>query len=405
VWHFQEVHHDIWDRDLPSPPSLVTVERDGRKIEAVAQTTKSGYVYVFDRDTGKPLFPIEERPVPASELPGEVASKTQPFPIRPAPFARQAVTEDTLTNRTPEAHAAVLARFKQTLSAGQFVPASVQGTIIFPGFDGGAEWGGSAFDPQTGLLYVNANEMPWILRMVEQHENTTGISSGKKLYLSNCAACHRADLTGGLPEFPALIGLKDRHTEDEVMSLLRQGSGRMPSFAQLGTPAIKAIADFVLTGQDSSVESVQNSALFMRYLNDGYNRFLDPDGYPAVKPPWGSLSAINLNTGEYAWKIPFGEYPALAAQGLTNTGSENYGGPVVTSGGLLFIGATSYDKKFHAFDKATGKLLWEATLPAAGNATPATYEVNGRQYVVISAGGGKSKDQSGGTIVAFALPN
>jgi quinoprotein glucose dehydrogenase len=405
VWHFQEVHHDIWDRDLPSPPSLVTIEHDGRKIDAVAQTTKSGYVYVFERDTGKPVFPIEERPVPASELPGEVTAKTQPFPLLPAPFARQAVTEDTLTDRTPEAHAAVLARFKRVLSAGQFVPASTQGTVIFPGFDGGAEWGGSAFDPQTGMLYVNANEMAWILRMVEQHENTSGVATGKQLYLTNCAACHRPDLTGGPPEFPSLIGLKDRHTEDEVMSLLRQGSGRMPSFAQLGVSAIKAIADFVLTGQDTSVQATQNSALFMRYLNDGYNKFLDPDGYPAIKPPWGSLSAINLNTGQYAWKIPFGEYPALAAQGLKDTGSENYGGPVVTSGGLLFIGATSYDKKFHAFDKTTGKLLWETTLPFAGNATPATYEVNGRQYIVISAGGGKSSDPSGGAIVAFALPN
>jgi quinoprotein glucose dehydrogenase len=405
VWHFQEVHHDIWDRDLPSPPSLVTIEHDGRKIDAVAQTTKSGYVYVFERDTGKPVFPIEERPVPASELPGEIAAKTQPVPLLPAPFARQAVTEDALTDRTPEAHAAVLARFKQTLSAGQFVPASVQGTIIFPGFDGGAEWGGSAFDPQTGMLYVNANEMAWILRMVEQHENTTGVATGKSLYLTNCAVCHRPDLTGGPPEFPSLVGLKDRHTEDEVMSLLHQGSGRMPAFAQLGVPAIKAIADFVLTGQDTSVQATQNSALFMRYLSDGYNKFLDPDGYPAIKPPWGTLSAINLNTGQYAWKIPFGEYPKLAAQGLTNTGSENYGGPVVTAGGLLFIGATNYDKKFHAFDKTSGKLLWETTLPFAGNATPATYEVNGRQYIVISAGGGKSSDPSGGTIVAFALPN
>lgn len=405
VWHFQEVHHDIWDRDLDSPPSLVTIQHDGRTIDAVAQTTKSGFVYVFERDSGKPVFPIEERPVPASELPGEVTSKTQPFPVLPAPFARQILTEDMLTDRTPEAHAAVLARFKQIQSAGQFVPASLQGTVIFPGFDGGAEWGGSAFDPETGMLYVNANEMPWILRMVEQHENTTGMATGKGLYLTNCAACHRADFAGGPPEFPALTGLKQRHTEDEVMSLLGQGSGRMPSFAQLGIPAIKAIADYVLTGQDTSVQANENKQLFMRYLNDGYNRFLDPDGYPAVKPPWGTLNAINLNTGQLAWKIPLGEYPKLAAQGLTNTGTENYGGPVVTAGGVIFIGATSYDKKFHVFDKKTGNLLWETTLPFAGNATPATYQLNGRQYVVIAAGGGKSKDQSGGTIVAFALPN
>ena len=400
VWHFQEVHHDIWDRDLPSPPSLVTVTHDGRRVDAVAQTTKSGYVYVFERETGKPLFPIEERAVPTSELAGEVTAKTQPFPLLPAPFARQALTEDMLTERTPAAHEAALARFKKTLSAGQFVPASTQGTIIFPGFDGGAEWGGSAFDPQTGLLYVNANEMAWILRMVEQHENRTNEASGKSLYMANCAGCHRPDLSGGLPEFPSLKNLSARYTDADVMKLLHQGSGRMPAFAQIGNPAIKAIAEFVLNGEDTTVESKQNPQLFMRYMNDGYNRFLDSEGYPAIKPPWGTLNAINLNTGKYAWKIPFGEYPKLAAK----TGSENYGGPVVTAGGLVFIGATSYDKKFHAFDKRTGQLLWETTLPFAGNATPATYEVGGRQYVVIAAGGGKSPDPSGGTIVAFSLP-
>jgi quinoprotein glucose dehydrogenase len=404
VWHFQEVHHDIWDRDLPSPPSLVTITRNGRKVDAVAQTTKSGYVYVFERETGKPLFPIEERAVPKSELAGEVTAKTQPFPLLPAPFARQALTEEMLTDRTPAAHEAALARFRKTLSAGQFVPASTQGTIIFPGFDGGAEWGGSAFDPQTGLLYVNANEMAWILRMVEQHENKTNQASGKSLYMTNCAGCHRPDLSGGLPEFPSLKNLSTRYTDADVMKLLQQGSGRMPAFAQLGNPAIKAIAEFVLNGEDTTVESKQNPQLFMRYLNDGYNRFLDSEGYPAIKPPWGTLNAINLNTGQYAWKIPFGEYPKLAAEGKTKTGSENYGGPVVTAGGLVFIGATSYDKKFHAFDKRTGELLWETTLPFAGNATPATYQVGGRQYVVIAAGGGKSPDASGGAIVAFSLP-
>ena len=403
VWHFQEVHHDIWDRDFPSPPSLITIERDGKKIDAVAQTTKSGYVYLFDRVTGKPLFPIEERPVPPSDLPGEVAAKTQPFPLKPAPFARQILTQDMLTQRTPAAHDAALARFKKVRSNGQFVPGSTQGTIIFPGFDGGAEWGGSAFDPETSILYVNSNEMAWILRMVEQKE--TPASSGKDLYLQNCAACHRADLSGGPPEFPSLKGLKNKYPESKVMTLLLEGSGRMPSFARLGEPAVTAIADYVMTGEDVAVHpSVEAAHSFMKYMNDGYNRFLDPDGYPAIAPPWGTLNAINLNTGAYVWKIPFGEYPKLSSEGMHNTGSENYGGPVVTAGGLVFIGATSYDKKFHAYDKSMGKLLWETTLPAAGNATPATYSVGGRQYVVIAAGGGKSPDPSGGTIVAFALP-
>jgi glucose dehydrogenase len=403
VWYFQEVHHDIWDRDLPAPPSLVTIRRDGRTIDAVAQTTKQGVVYLFDRVTGKSLFPIVERPAPPSDLPGEVAAKTQPWPLEPAPYARQILTADMLTDRTPAAHAAVLARFKTLRSAGQFVPGSTQGTIMFPGFDGGGEWGGAAVDPETGWLYVNANEMAWILRMVEQHR-ASAETSGKAIYVSNCAACHQSDLSGAPPEFPSLKNLKGRYTPAEMRTLISRGSGRMPSFARLGKEGIQAVVNYVLNGKDTAVQTHAGSFVFMKYLNDGYKKFLDPDGYPAVKPPWGTLSAINLNTGKYEWKIPLGQYPELAAEGLKNTGSENYGGPIVTAGGLVFIAATSYDRKFRAFDKATGKLLWETTLPFAGNATPSTYEIGGRQYVVIAAGGGKSKAPPGGTIVAYALP-
>ncbi len=433
VWHFQTVHHDIWDRDLPSTPTLVTVTHDGHPVDAVAQTTKSGYVFLFDRETGKPLFPIEERPVPQSDIDDEHTSATQPFPIKPEPFARQRLTADMLTTRTPEAHAAVLARFQTFRSAGQlasqqasgpaahpsgptdsvgwsqFVPPSREGTIIFPGFDGGAEWGGPAFDRETGLLYVNANEMAWILRMVTPPPAPKGNQavSGQALYMRECVTCHKADRTGGPPEFPSLVGVGDRYTNDEIKTLLSQGSGRMPSFARLGDPALRAITHFITTGADTSVTASSSSlptSLEMKYLSDGYNKFLDPDGYPAVQPPWGTLTAINLHTGAFAWRIPFGEYPALAAQGLTNTGSENYGGPIVTAGGLVFIGATLYDKKFHAFDKQTGALLWESTLPAAGNATPATYMAGGRQFVVIAAGGGKTKDAPGASYVAYALP-
>ena len=403
VWHFQEVHHDIWDRDLPSPPSLVTIRRNGRVIDAVAQTTKQGFLYVFDRVTGESLFPVDERPVPPSDLDGEITAKTQPFPLEPEPFARQILTADMLTRRTPAAHRAVLAEFSELRSAGQFVPGSKQGTIIFPGFDGGAEWGGSAVDPETGILYVNANEMAWILRMLEQHPASPN-TSGKELYMTNCGACHRADLSGGPPEFPSLKNLSERYSDWEVKTILSAGTGRMPSFARLGPDGLNAIVGYVLRGENENVHTEITPALFMKYLNNGYQKFLDPDGYPAVQPPWGTLNAIDLSTGKFRWKIPLGEYPELAAKGVKQTGSENYGGPIVTAGGVLFIGATCYDKKFRAFDKNTGELLWETTLPFAGNATPATYQAGGRQFVVISAGGGKSKDPSGGTIVAFALP-
>jgi quinoprotein glucose dehydrogenase len=404
VWHFQTVRHDIWDRDLPAPPGLVTVYRGGRPVDAVSQTTKSGFVYLFERETGKPLFPIQYRKYPPSDLEGEVTADAQPLPLKPAPFARQRLTAEMLTRRTPEAHKAVLERFQKLRSRGQFIPGSREGTVIFPGYDGGAEWGGTAFDPETGLLYVNSNEMAWILTMVKPPATASARVSGKEVYTKECASCHGADLNGAPPEFPSLRAIDERYTEPELMTILFQGSGRMPAFARLGHSGVKAVLDYVTGGEEREVALGGSSPMDMKYLSDGYKKFLDPDGYPAVQPPWGTLNAINLNTGAYAWKIPLGEYPELAARGVTNTGSENYGGPIVTAGGLVLIGATCYDKKFRAFDKTTGKLLWEASLPAAGNATPATYEVNGRQFVVIAAGGGKSKDAPGGSYVAFALP-
>jgi quinoprotein glucose dehydrogenase len=305
-----------------------------------------------------------------------------------------------ITDRTPAAHDAAMAKFAPLRSAGQFVPPSKEGTIIFPGFDGGGEWGGPAFDPETGYLYVNANEMPWILRLVPAVHDSR---SAKQLYLASCAQCHHEDMAGSPPEFPSLQHVGDRLTEDDVRNMISKGAGRMPSFSSLGSEAVNAVTRYVVYGEDQALQANGSpSPIDQKYRIDGYNKFLDVDGYPAIKPPWGTISAINLNTGEYVWKHPFGEYPAL---NKPDTGSENYGGGVVTAGGLLFIAATNYDKKMHAFDKTTGKLLWEATLPAAGNATPAVYEVKGQEYIVIACGGGKSKDPSGGSYVAFALPH
>jgi quinoprotein glucose dehydrogenase len=409
VWHFQTVHHDLWDRDLPAQPSLVTIQRDGHEVDAVAQTTKSGYVYLFDRESGKPLFPIEYKKYAASDLEGEVAAETQPLPTAPPPFARQQLTEDMLTQRTPQAHEDALQRFRKVRSAGQFVPGSLEGTVIFPGFDGGGEWGGPAFDPSTHLLYVNANEMAWILRMLPQ-KPSGGVTSGKSIYLRECAACHKANMQGAPPEFPSLVKLSDRYSENDIATFVSQGGGRMPGFARLGS-GLRAVVNYVYTGEDTRVPNSVASTSDMKYVSDGYNRFLDPDGYPAIQPPWGTLTAINLDTAKIAWQRPLGNYPELAAQGLKDTGSENYGGPVVTAGGLLFIAATSYDNAIRAFDKNSGELLWEATLPAAGNATPATYEVDGRQFIVIAAGGGKAQKRSGvaepapaAVYVAYALP-
>jgi quinoprotein glucose dehydrogenase len=401
IWHFQGVRHDIWDRDFPSHPALVTVQRDGKEIDAVAQTTKQGFVYLLNRTTGMPLFPIEYRKYPQSTVPSEVASETQPLPMKPAPFARQILTEEMLTNRTPEAHQWALEHFRKFRSEGQFIPFSVgKDTIIFPGFDGGAEWGGPAVDPQTAILYVNANEMAWTGALAPNTEE----NSPKGLYRSQCGVCHGENLTGSPPAIPSLVGVGSRLSGAQIAATIRNGKGRMPAFLNFDDGQLSALVDFLMSGTSKELASSEPPPPGMNYRFTGYHKFLDQDGYPAIAPPWGTLSAIDLNTGEYAWKINLGEYPELAAKGLKNTGTENYGGPIVTAGGLVFIGASNFDKKFRAFDKATGELLWETMLPFGGNATPATYAVNGRQYVVIAAGGGKDpKSESGGVYVAFAI--
>jgi quinoprotein glucose dehydrogenase len=403
IWHFQGVRHDLWDRDFPSPPTLVTVERNGRIVDAVAQATKQGFIYLFDRASGTPLFPIEFHKYPSSNVPGEVAGTEQPLPVKPAPFARQLLTEDLLTNRTQEAHQWAVEQFRKLRSEGQFVPFSVgKDTVVFPGFDGGAEWGGSAFDPGSGILYVNANDLAWTGALAE---NTGDEASGRGIYQSQCSVCHRDNMAGSPPQFPSLVGVGRRLGPEAITTIIQKGRGRMNGFPNLATDQISALIDYLSHGENKESAGDSTTIPQMKYRFTGYKRFLDPDGYPAVAPPWGTLNAINLSTGEYAWKIPLGEYPDLAAQGVKNTGTENYGGPIVTAGGLLFIGATNYDKKFRAFDKTTGELLWETTLPFSGNATPITYEVDGRQYVAIAAGGGKDlKSKSGGVYVAFALP-
>jgi quinoprotein glucose dehydrogenase len=367
----------------------------------VAQTTKQGFVYLFDRTNGEPLFPIEYRKYPQSTVQGEAAAFEQPVPARPEPFARQGLYEDLLTGRTPEVHQWAVEEFRKFRSEGQFVPFSVgKETVVFPGFDGGAEWGGPAVDPETGIIYINANDIAWTGTLAEN----TGRNGPKDIYLSQCALCHGDKMTGSPPAVPSLLGVVDRLRPIEITQTIKNGKGRMPGFPNLTDDQMFALVSYLTGSESKELGSSGLPSSAMKYRLTGYKKFLDPEGYPAVAPPWGTLNAINLNTGEYAWKIPFGEYPELADRGIKNTGTENYGGPIVTAGGLLFIGATNFDKKFRAYDKSTGELLWETVLPFAGNATPVTYEVNGRQLVVIAAGGGKDpKSPSGGVYVAFAI--
>lgn len=412
IWHFQFVHHDILDRDPPAPPNLVTITRNGKKIDAVAQITKQGYVFVFDRETGEPVFPIEERPVPASDIPGEEAWPTQPFPTKPDPYARQTFTEEDIspyaTNRKE-----LIEAFRNSRSEGPFTPLSENGTIIYPGLDGGAEWGGAGVDPE-GIMYVNSSEMAWHISLgaSASEEDLKGMASGQRIYTLNCTPCHGADLTGHAASgFPSLIDINNRRTKEHVANVITKGKGMMPAFSKLSEEEQKALIAFLYEEKEQPVipkepglGRSEEAGAIIPYQISGYNKFLDENGYPAVRPPWGTLNAINLNTGEYVWKVVYGEHPELMEQGIPQTGAESYGGPVVTASGLLFIAGTK-DGKFRAYDKRNGELLWETKLPAAAFATPSTYEVNGKQYVVIACGGTKLGAEGGDSYVAFALPD
>ena len=431
VWHFQAVHHDIWDRDFPAPPNLLSIVEDGRRRDVVAQITKSAHVFVFDRETGEPVHPIEERPFPPSDIPGEVAWPTQPLPVRPPPFTRQRMTEDEVTDISPEAHRYVLDRLRRMRSDGQFVPTSREGTIILPGLDGGGEWGGAAVDPDTGIMYVNGNDMPWIGAMVEIPAEAQGTpaGAGRRVYGLHCVQCHGVDGTGDeLGLYPAVNDLPGRLTREETRAVIDEGRGYMPSHAHLsereraallaylydsGEPDPRAAArdaagrpaEAAATAAaepDPQAASGDVAPAESEWVFAGYRRFLDQEGRPAIKPPWATLNAIDLAAGEILWKVTLGDWPELSAAGRPPTGAEAYGGPLVTASGLIFIGATR-DERFRVFDTRDGTLLWETSLPAAGYATPVTYAVDERQYVVIAAGGGKIGTRSGDAYVAFAL--
>ena len=412
IWHFQTVHHDLWDRDLPTAPVLATITKDGKKINAAIQITKSGFIFLFNRETGKPIYPVIEKTVPSqSELVGEKPSLTQPVPALPKPFARQDLNEDDLNNLVPDSsYLDIKKRFAFYKTGNIFNPPSKEGTVIFPGFDGGGEWGGPAFDPTTGILYVNASEMPWVLTMIDvkndEKNNESWLQAGQRLYLQNCVACHGPERKGG-GNYPSLINVNKKYNETAFDQLISNGRKMMPAFNTLSGEEKNAIASFILDLKTNQIKKfvapgkTKDPYLELPYTNTGYNKFLTKEGYPAIKPPWGTLTAINLNTTEVVWKDTLGDYPELKAKGI-HSGTENYGGPVVTAGGLLFIAATN-DSKIRAYNKRTGQLLWEADLPASGFATPSVYNLNGKEYLVIACGGGKLKTKSGDAYVAFSL--
>ncbi len=409
IWHFQTMHHDLWDKDLPAPPNLVTVTHNGKKIDAVAQITKSGLVFLLNRETGKPLFPVEERPVPGSDLKGEEAWPTQPFPVSPPPFCPQTFTEKDITNISPESHAYVAGILAKTRTGKIFIPPSTQGTVIFPGFDGGGEWGGAAVDPINSVLYVNSNIMPWILTMVEINPNNEShLDKGGLAYKIHCAVCHGTERQGDpTGTYPSLISVSKKYNDQQILQLINTGKGFMPSFKQLPKEVKESLVKYLMginPVSDPHDKGKEKNQGVVPYTHTGYNRFFDQNGYPAIKPPWGTITAIDLNKGTIKWQVPLGEYKELTLKGIPKTGTENYGGPVITAGGILFIGA-SRDEYFRAFDMNTGEELWKYKLPAGGYATPGIYEAGGKQYVVIACGGGKSGTLSGDSYLAFALAN
>jgi quinoprotein glucose dehydrogenase len=404
LWHFQEIRHDIWDLDMPAPPNLVTVMHDGKRVDAVAAVSKLGNTLLLDRVTGKPLFPVRMRRAPVSRLPGEQTSPYQPDIELPEPFLRIPIRREDLTDRTPAAKL-FIEQLTSRANFGWFEPFEESKPTVFSGTHGGAEWTGAAVDVPTGRLYVSVNHQPHIITVFRDDDPPPAkpASAGEQLFLQFCAACHGPDRTG-LGVAPPLRGLRHRLDDAAVRALWKTGRNLMPPAPPMTPEQSQALLDFLMARDRGTATAKPDPQALPRYSFSGYRRLLDPDGYPGIKPPWGTLACIDLSSGHKLWQVPLGEYPELTKVGMPKTGTENFGGPSVTAGGLVFCSGTK-DNRIRAFDSDTGTELWSADLPFHGSTMPTIYEAGGREFVVIPAtGGGKIGGPIGDVWVAFALP-
>jgi quinoprotein glucose dehydrogenase len=401
VWYFQEIRHDVWDWDIPAPPNLITVGRNGIKVDVVAQVTKIGNTLLLDRTNGKPLFPFRLVRVKTQLLPGDKCAPFEPMPDMPQPFARHGFKIEDLQT-TPEIQAMAMPIINRA-SMGPY-PSIIEAkpTMLF-NIHGGAEWTGATANPHTGKLFVTANEIPWFVTSFRDDDPPPAKppTAGEQVYMSICVACH-GPARKGIGTAPPLRGVRHRLKEDEIRTQIRTGKGLMPPMPQLTDEQVTAVIDFVLC-KDRPIPPVDPSAP-VKWTFGGWNRLVDPQGYPACTAPWGTLTCLDLNTGKIAWKVPFGEYPELAAKGVPKTGQENFGGAMLTSTGVIIAGGTR-DKKLRAFDAENGNELWSYQLPLHSTAPPASYEAGGRQFIVVPVtGGGKLGGPTGDVWMAFALP-
>lgn len=422
IWHFQMVHHDIWDYDDATAPKLLTVRHGGRTIKAVAQVSKQGFVWVFNRYTGEPLWPIEERPVPKSDMPGEQTWPTQPFPTKPPPFARQKFTVDDLS---PFLEPEERARFRDDIlsarNEGLFTPPGRRGTIQMPGNNGGANWGGAAVEPDRGLLYVVSKDLPCLLRLEPESAAAQASATdspeqrGSNLFQAHCQRCHGADRRGTRLAASPIVDVALRMPREQIERVIKAGQGPMPGFPALTAGEVSALVAYLYNparaastvaargaGKDSSGKAAEE-----RYVS-GFGFMIASNGLSPIAPPWTSLTAYDLNEGTIRWQIPLGEVPELAAKGIKNTGTHYPKvGPVVTAGGLIFTGTR--DRKVRAIDTESGAVVWEKEVDAALEGIPAIYEIAGRQYIVFCAAAqagltAATQGRIPGAYVAFALP-